>query len=67
MKIDQIYNRIYELETDIELLNVIKQELIENERADVFVRAVDDGIKYIKQRLEKYKTSDWIMADIKFE
>jgi hypothetical protein len=67
MRIDQINKRIHELETDIELLNVIKQELIENERADVFVRAVDDGIKYVKQRLEKYKTSDWIMADIKFE
>lgn len=67
MKIDEIYNRIYELETDIELLNAIKQELIDNKRADVFVRAVDDGIKYVKQRLEKYKTSDWIMADIKFK
>lgn len=67
MRIDQINKRIHELETDIELLNAIRQELIEDKRDDVFVRAVDDGIKYVKQRLEKYKTSDWIMADIKFE
>lgn len=63
MKIDEINKRINELETNIELLHAIKEEFIENNRDEIFIRALDDGIKYTKQRLEQYKTTDWIMWD----
>lgn len=62
MKIDEINNRIHELETSVELLKAIKQDYIENNRDEIFIKALNDGINYTRQRLEKYKTTDWIMA-----
>ena len=62
MKIDEINNRIHELETSVELLQAIKQDYIENNRDEIFIKALNDGINYTRQRLEKYKTTDWIMA-----
>lgn len=62
MTIDEINKRINELETSIELLRVIKQDFIENNKEEIFIKALNDGINYTTQRLEKYKTTDWIMA-----
>lgn len=61
MRIDEINHRINELETSVELLQAIKQDYIENNRDEIFIKALNDGINYTKQRLEKYKTTDWIM------
>ena len=62
MRIDEINNRINELETSIELLKAIRQDIVENKREEVFIKALNDGITYTTQRLDKYKTTDWIMA-----
>ena len=62
MSIDEINHRINELETSIELLKAIKQDFIENSKEEIFIKALNDGINYTTQRLEKYKTTDWIMA-----
>lgn len=64
MKINEINNRIKQLENDIYLLKLIRKEFIDNERDEAFVDALDDGIKYISIRLEEYKTRDWIMMDL---
>lgn len=65
MKIGEINNRISELKNDIELLKAIKRDYIERDRDENFIRALDDGIKYVSIRLEEYQTKDWIMIDIK--
>ena len=62
MSIDEINNRINELETNIELLKAIKQDFVENNKEEILIKALDDGITYTTQRLDKYKTTDWIMA-----
>lgn len=62
MRIDEINNRINELETSIELLKAIRQDLVENNKEEIFIKALNDGINYTTQRLEKYKTTEWIMA-----
>ena len=62
MRIDEINNRINELETSIELLKVIRQDFVENNKEEIFIKALNDGINYTTQRLEKYKTTEWIMA-----
>ena len=62
MRINEINNRINELETSIELLKAIRQDFVENKREEVFIKALNDGITYTTQRLDKYKTTDWIMA-----
>lgn len=62
VRIDEINHRINELETSIELLRAIKQDFIENNKEEIFIKALNDGINYTTQRLEKYKTTDWIMA-----
>ena len=62
MRIDEINNRINELETSIELLKAIRQDFVENKREEVFIKALNDGITYTTQRLDKYKTTDWIIA-----
>ena len=62
MKIDEINNRINELETSIELLKAIRQDVVENNKEEIFIKALNDGINYTTQRLDKYKTTDWIMA-----
>lgn len=62
MTIDEINKRINELETSIELLRAIKQDFVENNKEEIFIKALNDGINYTTQRLEKYKTTDWIMA-----
>ena len=62
MRIDEINNRINELETSIELLKTIRQDFVENNKEEIFIKALNDGINYTTQRLEKYKTTDWIMA-----
>ena len=62
MTIDEINKRINELETSIELLRVIKQDFIKNNKEEIFIKALNDGINYTTQRLEKYKTTDWVMA-----
>lgn len=61
MKINEINNRIHELEISVELLQAIKQDYIESKRDECFIKALDDGINYTRQRLETYKTTDWIM------
>lgn len=61
MKIDEINKRINELETSIELLEAIKQNFVADGKEEIFIKAFDDGIKYTKQRLEQYKTTNWIM------
>lgn len=62
MKINEINNRINELETSIELLKAIRQDFVENNKEEIFIKALNDGITYTTQRLDKYKTTDWIMA-----
>ena len=62
MRIDEINHRINELETSVELLQAIKQDYIENNKDEIFIKALNDGINYTRQRLEKYKTTDWIMS-----
>lgn len=62
MTIDEINKRINELETSIELLSAIKQNFVENNKEEIFIKSLNDGINYTTQRLEKYKTTDWIMA-----
>lgn len=62
MTIDEINNRIKELETSVELLKVVRQNYIDNNGDDIVIKALNDGINYTNQRLEKYKTTDWIMA-----
>lgn len=62
MRIDEINNRINELETSIELLKAIRQDFVENKKEEIFIKALNDGINYTTQRLDKYKTTDWIMA-----
>ena len=62
MSIDEINKRINELETSIELLKAIKQDFVENNKEEILIKALDDGITYTTQRLDKYKTTDWIMA-----
>lgn len=64
MKINEINNRISQLENDICLLKAIKKEFIDEERDEAFINALDDGIKYVSIRLEEYKTRDWIMLDL---
>ena len=61
MKIDDINKRINELEVSIELLEAIKCDFVTKGKEEIFLKALDDGIKYTKQRLEQYKTTDWIM------
>ena len=62
MRIDEINNRINELETSIELIKAIRQDFVENKKEEIFIKALNDGINYTTQRLDKYKTTDWIMA-----
>ena len=62
MRIDEINNRINELEISIELLKAIRQDFVENKKEEIFIKALNDGINYTTQRLDKYKTTDWIMA-----
>ena len=62
MSIDEINNRINELETSIELLKAIKQDFVENNKEEILIKALDDGITYTTQILDKYKTTDWITA-----
>ena len=62
MRIDEINNRINELETSIELLKAIRQDFVENKMEEVFIKALNDGINYTTQRLDRYKTADWIMT-----
>ena len=62
MRIDEINNRINELETSIELLKAIRQDIVENNNEEIFIKALNDGINYTTQRLDKYKTTDWIMT-----
>ena len=62
MRIDEINNRINELETSIELLKAIRQDFVENNKEEISIKALNDGINYTTQRLEKYKTTEWIMA-----
>ena len=62
MRIDEINNRINELETSIELLKAIRQDFVENKKEEIFIKALNDGINQTAQRLNKYKTTDWIMA-----
>lgn len=62
MRIDEINNRINELETSIEILKVIRQDFMENNKEEIFIKALNDGINYTAQRLDKYKTTDWIMT-----
>ena len=62
MRSDEINNRINELETSIELLKAIRQDFVENKKEEIFIKALNDGINYTTQRLDKYKTTDWIMA-----
>ena len=62
MRIDEINNRINELETSIELLKAIRQDFVENKKEEIFIKALNDGINYTTQRLDKYKTTDWIMV-----
>ena len=61
MKINEINNRIHDLETSVELLQAIKRDYIENNRDESFIKALDDGINYTRQRLETYKTIDGVM------
>ena len=61
MKINEINNRIHDLETSVEILQAIKRDYIENNRDEAFINALDDGINYTRQRLETYKTIDWVM------
>ena len=58
MKINEINNRIHDLETSVEILQAIKRDYIENNRDESFINALDDGINYTRQRLETYKTID---------
>lgn len=67
MKIEEINNRITELETSIGLLEVIKAEYNLSERSEDFIKALDDGIRYTKMRLDRYREADWIMWDEKGE
>lgn len=67
VKINEINNRISQLENDIGLLNAIKQEFIDKERDEVFIDALADGIKYVSIRLQEYKTKDWIMCDVEYK
>ena len=62
MRINEINNRMNELETSIELLKAIRQDFVENNKEEILIKALDDGITYTAQRLDKYKTTDWIMA-----
>ena len=62
MRIDEINNRINELETSIELLKAIRQDFVGNNKEEILIKALNDGIIYTTQRLDKYKTTDWIMA-----
>ena len=62
MRINEINNRINELETSIEILKAIRQDFVENNKEEIFIKALNDGINYTTQRLDKYKTTDWIMA-----
>lgn len=62
MRVDEINHRINELETSIELLRAIKQDFMKNNKEEIFIKALNDGINYTTQRLEKYKTTDWIMT-----
>ena len=63
MKIDEINKRIHELEVSIELLEAIKRDFVADGKEEIILNAFDDGIKYTKQRLEQYKTADWIMLN----
>lgn len=63
MKIDEINRRIAELRTSIDLLKSIKQDYINKDKGEAFINALDDGIRYTQQRLETYKTSNWVMLD----
>ena len=63
MKIDEINKRIHELEVSIELLEAIKRDFVADGKEEIILNAFDDGIKYTKQRLEQYKTTDWIMLN----
>lgn len=62
MTIDEINNRIKELEESVEILKDIRQGYINNNREEKYIRALNDGINYTSQRLEKYRTTEWIMA-----
>ena len=58
MKIDEINKRINELETSIELLKASRQDFVENNKEEIFIKALNDGINYTTQRLDKYKTTE---------
>lgn len=62
MKITEICARIDELECHIDLLKKLREEMIESNRDNEYVRALDDGIQYTNMRLEQYQNSNWIMA-----
>lgn len=61
MKIKEICARINELERHIELLKKLREEMVESNRDNEYVRALDDGIQYTNMRLEQYQNSNWIM------
>ena len=45
-----------------EILKAIRQDFMENNKEEIFIKALNDGINYTAQRLDKYKTTDWIMT-----
>lgn len=62
MKIDEINDRISELEDNISLLIELRDRLLNHDDGDKYVSAIEDGIKYTQRRLAEYRTTDWIMA-----
>ena len=44
MRIDEINNRINELETSIEILKAIRQDFVENKKEEIYIKALNDGI-----------------------
>ena len=63
MNIDDINNRIDELKRSILILETIRQEYIEQNKDDIYISALSDGIKYTSFRLQRYQTAHWIMAN----
>ena len=63
MKIEEINARIAELQSHIEILKELREDVIETNKCNEYVLALDDGIQYTQMRLDEYRSSDWVMMN----
>ena len=62
MTFTEIQDKIYELELSVEILEDLRNKAMHGDESVDVVNALSNGLRYTRERLDKYKTTDWIMA-----